>query len=116
VLFRSYYITNSTTGAFTLTVKTAAGTGVVVTQGTRTVLYCDGTNVVSAISGSGTGTVTSVATSADFTGGPITTTGTLALTNVITAGTYLNGITVSAVGRVTAVDETQPRLLAVWGF
>jgi hypothetical protein len=111
-----YYITNSTSGSYTLTVKTAAGTGIVVAQGTRTVLYCDGTNVVAALTGTGSGTVTSVGTSADFTGGPITTSGTLALTNVITAGSYANGVTVSAVGRVTAVDENQPRLLSVWGF
>lgn len=39
---------NNTSGAFTLTVKTSAGTGVVVTQGKRTRLACDGTNVVSA--------------------------------------------------------------------
>jgi hypothetical protein len=41
-------VTNATTGAFTLTVKTAAGTGVAVTQGSASILYCDGTNVVAA--------------------------------------------------------------------
>lgn len=40
---------NNTSGAFSLTVKTAAGTGVVVAQGQRRLLYCDGTNVVPAI-------------------------------------------------------------------
>ncbi|MGH8570784.1 MAG: DUF2793 domain-containing protein, partial [Gammaproteobacteria bacterium] len=40
---------NATTGAFTLTVKTASGTGVAVTQGRRAVLYADGTNVVQAL-------------------------------------------------------------------
>ena len=34
------------TGAFTLTVKTSAGSGVVVAQGKRAVLLSDGTNVV----------------------------------------------------------------------
>lgn len=43
-----WVIRNSTTGAFTLTVKTAAGTGVAVTQGVATFLYCDGTNVALA--------------------------------------------------------------------
>lgn len=43
-----YYIANNTTGAFTLTVKTAAGTGVVVAQSTRDILVCDATNVYSA--------------------------------------------------------------------
>jgi len=41
-------IANNTTGSFTVTVKTPAGTGVVVTQGLANVLYCDGVNVNSA--------------------------------------------------------------------
>lgn len=43
-----YYIFNNTSGAFTLTCKTAAGTGITIDQGTHTILYCDGTNVVNA--------------------------------------------------------------------
>lgn len=43
-----YAIYNNTSGAYILTVKTAAGTGIVVAQGTRALLYCDGTNVVAA--------------------------------------------------------------------
>lgn len=39
---------NSTTGAYILTVKTAAGTGIVVAQGERVLLFCDGTNIVNA--------------------------------------------------------------------
>jgi hypothetical protein len=41
-------IANLTTGAFTLTVKPTAGTGIVVGQTRRCILYCDGTNVVRA--------------------------------------------------------------------
>lgn len=41
-----YIVHNTTTGAFTLTVKTSAGTGVVVEQGFKAIVYCDGTNVV----------------------------------------------------------------------
>lgn len=41
-------IYNNTSGAYALTVKTAAGSGVAVTQGKRALLYCDGTNVVGA--------------------------------------------------------------------
>lgn len=41
---------NNTTGAFVPTIKTAAGTGIVVAQGARRWLYCDGTNVVDALS------------------------------------------------------------------
>lgn len=45
---QQYWVNNATTGAFTLTVKTAAGTGVTIPQGRRSILYCDGTNVVNA--------------------------------------------------------------------
>lgn len=37
---------NSNTGAFTTTFKTSAGAGIVIPQGTRAMLYADGTNVV----------------------------------------------------------------------
>jgi len=45
---QQYWIDNSTTGSFTLTVKTSAGTGVAISQGERAILYSDGTNVVDA--------------------------------------------------------------------
>jgi len=38
---------NATSGAVQLTCKTAAGTGVVIPQGTIKWIYCDGTNIVS---------------------------------------------------------------------
>lgn len=46
---RQKIIYNATTGAFTLTVKTAAGTGKALAQGKRNVLYCDGVNVEQSI-------------------------------------------------------------------
>lgn len=46
---QQYWVDNQTTGAFSLTVKTAAGTGVVVPQGGRLILYCDGVDVVQAV-------------------------------------------------------------------
>lgn len=39
-------VANNTTGAFTVTVKTAAGSGVVITQGTSSGVRCNGTNVL----------------------------------------------------------------------
>jgi hypothetical protein len=45
---RLWAIVNGTTGAFTLTIKTAAGTGVGVAQGKRNLVYTDGTNVQDA--------------------------------------------------------------------
>lgn len=62
---QEYWVTNSTTGAFTLTVKTAAGTGIAVTQGSAAILYCDGTNVVIAQS---TGTTFPIAVADGGTG------------------------------------------------
>lgn len=44
-----YYLYNNTTGAYSITFKTAAGTGVVVPQTTRDILVCDATNVQKAV-------------------------------------------------------------------
>lgn len=48
---QQYWVTNSTTGAFTLTIKTASTSGVVVGQSSSTILYSNGTQVVSAETG-----------------------------------------------------------------
>jgi hypothetical protein len=45
---QQYWVANDTTGAFTLEVKTLSGTGELVAQGQRRILYCDGTDVISA--------------------------------------------------------------------
>lgn len=45
---QQYWVTNSTTGSFDLTVKTALGTGYTIAQGQSAILYCNGTNVVPA--------------------------------------------------------------------
>lgn len=41
----NWQVINNTTGNFTVTLKTAAGTGVVVTRGNSTNIYCDGANI-----------------------------------------------------------------------
>jgi hypothetical protein len=51
-----YFITNSTTGGFSVTLKTTAGTGILVPNGRSVVLYCDATNVVNALSAPAGGT------------------------------------------------------------
>ena len=43
---QQYWVTNATSGAYTVTVKTSAGTGILVPQGEALILYCDGTDVV----------------------------------------------------------------------
>ena len=102
---------NATTGSYTLTMKTASGTGVVVNQGTRKIVHCDGTNVVDSVD-AGVGTVNYVGTSSDLTGGPITGSGTLSLNSTtVTAGTYgtstsVPTFTVDGKGRLTAASNT----------
>jgi hypothetical protein len=48
---QQYWVNNETTGPYTFTVKTSTGVGVVVPSGSRSILYCDGTNVVNADTG-----------------------------------------------------------------
>lgn len=45
---QQYWVSNATTGAYTLTIKTLAGTGLNIDQGQRAIFYCDGVNVVDA--------------------------------------------------------------------
>ena len=44
-----YFVKNNTTGGFGITLKTSAGTGILVPNGLSVALYCDGTNVLDAI-------------------------------------------------------------------
>lgn len=103
-----WFVYNNTTGAYTVTFRAGAlDAGVAVTQGAFSILRSDGANMRIAFTAT-SGTVTSVATGTGLTGGPITTTGTVALANTaVTPGTYggaLNmtvGIAVDAQGRIT---------------
>lgn len=45
---QQYWVDNDTSGAFTLKLKTAGGTAVQVNQGGRSILYCNGTEVLNA--------------------------------------------------------------------
>lgn len=46
---RVFYVNNATSGAYTVTVKTPAGSGAVVVQGQRGILQCDGASVFNII-------------------------------------------------------------------
>lgn len=50
---QQYWIDNETTGAFTVTIKAAGGVdpGKTIAQGNRNIFYCDGANVLDAVSG-----------------------------------------------------------------
>jgi hypothetical protein len=45
---QQYWVDNQTTGSYTFTVRTPAGTGVTISSGERAILYSDGTNVLDA--------------------------------------------------------------------
>lgn len=48
---QQYWVANTTTGAYTLTVKTVSGSGIAVAQGARTILYSDGVDMYPAETG-----------------------------------------------------------------
>ena len=45
---KTYVVWNATTGAYTVTIKTSAGTGVVVAQGKKAFIFCDATDCFTA--------------------------------------------------------------------
>jgi hypothetical protein len=98
-----YLIKNSTTGGFAVTVKTAAGTGVLIPPGTARWVYADGTNVVDGLTGNqaanaflagytttataaGTTTLTVASTQTQYFTGTTTQTITLPVTSTLVLG------------------------------
>lgn len=73
---KEYLIWNATSGAYTVTVRTAAGSGVVVTQGATAHVFCDATNVLLAAGGSAQAEVfTNKTLTSPAINGAVTTTG-----------------------------------------
>ena len=116
---QQYWITNSTTGAYTLTVKTSAGTGIVVPAGEALILYCNGTNVVEGqtsagiavplpISEGGTGATTASGARVNI-GGTSVGIGVFTAANTADALTALGG-TVIGQAVFTAASESSAQI------
>ncbi len=94
---QQYWVSNDTTGSFNLSVRAVGQvTGVTVAQGARSILYCDGTNVVDATTG---GLATPIAITDGGTGA---TTAGAALINL--------GGTSTGIGVFTAASPAAARL------
>lgn len=100
-----YLFHNNTTGAFTLTAKTASGTGITVDQGTKRFGYSDGTNVL------GTGDTTVIGTPSQITSNQ---------NNYALAGANLLRLSTDALrsitGIVAAADGTEITLINIGSF
>ena len=98
-----WLVYNSATGANVYFVSAAGGSTRQITSGTPTSIYCDGTSNGMRVVGSGGGGssgVTSVdasggSTGLTFSGGPITTSGTLTLAGTLGAGYGGTGLNVT---------------------
>lgn len=89
---RVYLVRNQTSGAFTVTVKTAAGTGTPVQQGTSSLVYSDGTNIIQgATSVNGSFAVSGALTAGSITGTPISGSTGSFTTLSASGATTLNG-------------------------
>ena len=65
---KPYIVFNNTSGSFSLTFKTNTGGGVVLVQGQKTIVYSDGTNMVSAVDTSQLSVSRTITLSGDITG------------------------------------------------
>lgn len=97
---RLYLVENNTTGAFTVAIKTPLGTGVTVLQGTSSLVYSNGTNVVQGA----TSVNGSFAVSGALNAGSATVTGSLSAGSVSTASAAITGGSINN----TAVGATTP--------
>ena len=81
-----YIISNQTTGGFAITIGATTGSVVTIANGLTTLVYCDGTNFFSGITG--------------FTGGNLSITGTINATGTITAPTFSGNLAGGAANKI----------------
>ena len=121
---QQYWINNATTGAFTLNVKTSAGTPTQVNQGAKGIYYCDGSSIILGsdpttlttpivISDGGTGAVTASAARLNlgitsFADAIVTaTTAASVRTTITAAASGANSDITSLTGLTTALSVAQ---------
>ena len=114
-----WMVENATTGGQSITIKQGSGAEVTIATGEKTWLYTDGAGAGAAVAlanptETGTGTVTSVnvsggTTGLSYTGGPITTSGTITAGGtlvVANGGTGLAGLVGADIASAATVDLT----------
>lgn len=112
---QQYWVQNTTSGAYTLTVKTAAGTGASIAAAGQNIMWCDGTNVIAATQN---GTSPSAIPVPVSEGGTNATTASAARTNLgaTSTGAALFTATDAAAGRtalsVSSTDQSRADALA----
>lgn len=100
---KPYYIFNNTTGSQSIVVKTSAGTGITVPNGSKMLVYADGTNVVEAVNRAGSLTLGSaLAVGSGGTGQTSYTNGQLLIGN--TTGNTLSKATLTAGTNITITN------------
>ena len=109
-----YRIYNNTSGSYTLTVKVSGQTGVLVPQGEKMVLYCNGTDVVSGLTAMTALNVTgAVSLDSTVSASSLQVTGTLD-TDAIVIGTSTSVTSVDEdITTTSASHDTLPSALAV---
>ena len=101
---RPYIVFNNTSGSYTLTFKTANGSGVTITQGQKQIVYSDGTNMVSAVETDSFASSKTITLSGDVTGSVSTTFSTNpSITTAIDAGVIVD----ADVNASAAIDATK---------
>jgi len=104
-----YIVKNSTSGGFAINIRTSSGSSVSVPNGATVLVYCDGTNFYSGVSGStGNFVVNGTLTATDITATNITATGNFSAANgVLTAygAAVVTGSIASTTLTVTAVTS-----------
>lgn len=113
---KTFTVWNATTGAFTLTVKTASGSGILVTQGFTQELICEGSNIVIAsndLAGAGIAPlVNPVLTNPSAASSPAQTDSSTKLATTANVNTAVNGVQTIAVGSGPAYSLTAAQAVA----